>query len=77
MIHTASAPALNSVPARWVFAARDPERLKTMQNAMRASSRSLGLADDHLRVVTPDRVRIAGAPLWTDDYSDLLSILRP
>lgn len=77
MIRTASAPAFNSVPARWVFATRDPERLKSLQNAIRASNRSLGLADNHLRVITPDRVNVADAPLWTDDYSDLLSILHP
>lgn len=75
-IRTASAPKLTSVSSRWVLIAREPERLDSLLRSIAAASRSLGLSREHASLVLlgasiPERV-----PLWTDDYSDLLSIFR-
>ena len=76
-VHTAAAPALNSVSARWILATSEPDRMNALKRSLHASHRSLGLPGEHLRVIGPERYGLASAPLWTDDYSDLLGILRP
>ena len=77
-LRTASAPTLTSVPSRWVLIARESERLKRLLNSVASASRSLRLPPNHVSLVLPNRSLSDGAgPIWTDDYSDLLSILRP
>ncbi len=55
---------------------RDFERLKSAVLSARATSDLLGLSRGHLEVVPANRLLFAGIPVWTDDYSDLMSILR-
>ena len=76
-VHTAAAPALHSVSARWIFATSEPDRMEALKRSLHASHRSLGLPPEHLRVIDPEMYNLASTPLWTDDYSDLLGILRP
>ena len=76
-VHTASAPSLNSVSARWIFITSDPARLQSLKRTLQASLRSLRLPAKHLRVTELEPSQVVSAPLWTDDYSDLFGILRP
>jgi len=75
-LRTASAPALNSVPSRWVLVARRPERLERVLGSISWATRSLRLPNDHVSLALPERFPADPVPVWTDDYSDLLSVLR-
>jgi spermidine synthase len=76
-LRTASAPGLTSVPARWVFLTREPERLEGLLSSAAAASRTLGLPRNHVAVARLDRASATSEDsIWTDDYSDLLGILR-
>ncbi len=75
-IRTASAPQLTTVPSRWVVIAREPQQLADLLTSIGSASRKLRLPGDHVGVALPIEPRRGGsAPIWTDDYSDLLSIL--
>jgi len=76
-LRTASAPRLTTVRSRWVVIAREPERLESLLNSVASASRSLRLPSDHVSLALPGRFSSDGLPVWTDDYSDLFSILRP
>lgn len=75
-LHTASAPRLTSVSSRWVLIARKPERIKSLLKSVASASRSLGLPHNHLGLARPDQSMLDSVPIWTDDYTDLWSILR-
>jgi hypothetical protein len=60
-----------------VVIAHESERLESLLSSVASASRSLRLPSDHVRLALPARFMSDGVPVWTDDYSDLLSILRP
>ena len=75
-LRTASAPHLTTVPSRWVVMAREPQQLANLLTSVASASRMLRLPGDHVRVSLPEsRLSHGSGPVWTDDYSDLLSIL--
>jgi spermidine synthase len=75
-VRTESAPKLSSVRSRWVLVAHSPQRLAQALRAVDASRLALGLAPSHLDVTLPEPRLVARVPVWTDDYSDLMGILR-
>ncbi len=76
-IETPSLVAHMSGQSTWVFLSRDQARIRSLANHALQRLHSLGVADDAIRVGTPTPETLASAPLWTDDYSDLLGALRP
>ena len=60
--------------ASWVFMSRSEERIAALAQAAleRAAARPRRLPP----VIWPSRERIARAPLWTDEYSNLFRVLR-
>ena len=60
--------------ASWVFMSRSEERIAALAQAAleRAAARPRRVPP----VVWPSRERIARAPLWTDEYSNLFRVLR-
>jgi spermidine synthase len=76
-LRTGSAPRFTTVPSRWVVIAHESERLESLLSSVVSASRSLRLPSDHVSLALPARFTSDGVPVWTDDYSDLLSILRP
>jgi spermidine synthase len=75
-LRTASAPRLTTVPARWVLLARERAHLERQLNSVASATRSLRLPRNHVSLGVPQTIPSKRIPLWTDDYSDLLSILR-
>ena len=75
-IRSAQSLRFSSVFARWVFMTQDIERLKTAMISAQTTVRSLRLPRSHLQIRRADRTDLTGVPVWTDDYSDLMSILR-
>jgi SAM-dependent methyltransferase len=64
-------PRLLTNPAIWVFVSRSEARIRAIAEAPEPGGTAL-----RRTVVWPTRERIASAPLWTDDYSNLLRVLR-
>jgi spermidine synthase len=66
-----------SAPSEWVFLARSEERIRSLVRLAIARRTKLRLAPDAIQVRRPLPEVVAKAPLWTDDYSDLLGSLKP
>lgn len=75
-LRNAPVPRLTSVGARWVFISDNVDRLKAAVFTALSTSYSLRLAQNHLQVIPAISLDFKGVPIWTDDYSDLMSILR-
>ncbi len=75
-LFNAQAPRHLSNPSTWVFLSRSEPRLRELARAAALRARSRGIRLDRPAVTWPTPEMIASAPLWTDDYSDLLRVLR-
>ena len=60
----------------WVLLARDEPRIRSLGDAAEEDTRLLGVRGALPPVRFPSAAMLAGAPIWTDDYSDLLGALR-
>jgi spermidine synthase len=70
------APKHLSAASTWVFFSRSQERIRALARAAQQRHRARGLRTPQGPVTFPTPELIAGAPLWTDDYSDLLRVLK-
>lgn len=75
-LRTASAPKLTTVPSRWVLLANEARHLERVLGSVASATRSLRLPRSHVSLGLPEQFPSNRVPVWTDDYSDLLSILR-
>ena len=75
-LRTGPSARLSTVPSRWVVVARKPEQLSHLLVSVVSASQALRLPADHLGIAMPRQPLPASAPVWTDDYSDLFSLLR-
>ena len=66
-----------SAQALWVFLSRDPGRIASLLEFATQRRKQLGLPEGVMRFRTFSAAQIAGAPLWTDDYSDLFGAMEP
>jgi spermidine synthase len=76
-IETAWFPKYWSAESLWVFLARDEERLKSLARHALARREALRVPREAIRLQRPSRAWLERAPLWSDDYSDLVGALRP
>lgn len=77
LVGTNVAPKLQSHIAHWVFLSRDRKRLDDLANFVRERVQELGLPFKHAQVKRMTQEAMDEAPMWTDDYSNLLSVIRP
>jgi len=75
-IETGMVPRTRSMAAHWVFLSRDPQRLLKLAQTAWDRAAELQLSPGHVRATRLDENAIMEAPLWTDDYSDLISVIR-
>ncbi len=68
------APRQRSQGSQWVFFSEDESRLDALARAAQKRHRARGLRGNAVNRPTPEL--LARAPLWTDDYSDLLRVLK-
>jgi spermidine synthase len=61
----------------WVLLARDEQRIRSLADAAERDTLRLGVRGALPPIRFPSAAMIARAPLWTDDYSDLLGALAP
>ena len=76
MIGTAPAPRYTSGRAHWVVASRDAKPLVRLRDFAATRLEELSLPSEFLAVTHLPAQAMSRAPLWTDDYSDIFSVLR-
>ena len=73
---TRIAPRRQTKPSRWIYLARERERLDRIPPAARSLLGRLRLAPTTQRFWREDASSLEAVPLWTDDYSDLWSVMK-
>ncbi len=73
---TKRAPLRQTKPSHWIYLARDRKRLDRVEAAADPILKQLRLASDTQRFWREDDSSLRNAPLWTDDYSNLWSVIR-
>jgi spermidine synthase len=76
VVETASSPQNQSQPSDWILLSQNPQRLKQLERAVRFRTKRLGLRPNHALIRRPLMENLTRVPLWSDDYSDLLSALK-
>jgi spermidine synthase len=76
VIGTAAAPQFQSQASDWILLSRNPQRLQQLARSLRQRTRALKLPPKHAAMQRMTRLHLEDVPLWTDDYSDLLGVLR-
>jgi hypothetical protein len=62
--------------SRWVLLARDASEIDRLERMIRARMRYAGVSEPEVVVTRPEQADLEAAPLWTDDYSNILSVLK-
>lgn len=62
--------------SNWAILSADSDYVAGLPGAIQENRRALGIRPRALFLVDPERELVSAAPLWTDDYSDLLSALK-
>ena len=75
-IKTRPAPQHQSGLTDWVIIARDSDQLTRLQLRIEKRHRLLGLPPENILLRRGSDANLASFPLWTDDYSDLVSVIR-
>lgn len=76
IVTTPDVPWKQSALALWVLLARDRLQLRTLAREFKNRYRELDIPLTSIRVRRKNRVDLMHVPVWTDDYSDLFSLLR-
>jgi len=77
VIQTKAVPRYQSQIAEWILLSRNPQRIKQLTNLMGKRTKALGLRPDHVRMRRWSPATLKDVPVWSDDYSDLLGVLKP
>jgi spermidine synthase len=75
-IKTRPAPQLQSGLTDWVIIARDSDQLTRLQLRIEKRHRLLRLPPENILMRRGSDTNLESFPLWTDDYSDLVSVIR-
>jgi len=70
------APRLMSYSSTWVMISRSDARIHALARSAEQRARARGMRTLRRPVTWPTPGMIAGAPLWTDDYSNLFQVLK-
>jgi spermidine synthase len=74
-VRTGEAPAYLSSTAKWVLLHRDPKRLRSIERSLEQAQQRRGGSAGALWIWHARPVELKHVPVWTDDYSDLFSLL--
>lgn len=77
LLESPRTPRYLSSASRWAMLSRDEQRIRSLASRAEQRRRALSLSPDPTAVRRPSPEMIARAPLWTDDYTDLLSVYSP
>jgi spermidine synthase len=76
-IFNSSVPRQRSGPSRWVILTRDAAYIDELLAFIHAQQKTLELPRDSLGILRPYERSFRDYPVWTDDYSNLFSLLIP
>jgi spermidine synthase len=74
-VETDAAPLHLSRSARWALLTRNREQLGELERELERRHRALGLPPASIVTAQTRRWDVMDVPVWTDDYSDLFSLL--
>jgi hypothetical protein len=69
-------PRHRQASAKWMILSRDAAYIESFPPIAEQIRTTLRVKPKALTVTYPDELDLTDAPLWTDDYSDLLSVLK-
>jgi spermidine synthase len=75
-VQASSIPRYQSAGADWVLLHRDPNRLRELAAFMSQYLEGLGVPPSRVGMNRPTRSSLRHIPAWTDDYSDVFSLMR-
>jgi spermidine synthase len=75
-VSTPDVPRHQSQQAVWVLLARNGRQLTALMSTFKKRYRELGINPASIRMSRTQPVDVMHVPVWTDDYSDLFSLLR-
>ncbi len=76
IVGTTAAPRFQSQASDWILLSRNPQRLRQLARSLRQRTKALGLPPNHAHMQFLTKAELADIPLWSDDYSDLLAVLK-
>ena len=71
------APLYQSGNAKWVLMSRDANRIAKFTEFVPRHYRAMGIDPAAIQMARPSREHLQHIRAWTDDFSDLLSLLKP
>jgi hypothetical protein len=66
----------SSGQSKWVLLSRDPSEIDRLEQRFRARMNYAGVSEPDVMISRPKQADLDAAPLWTDDYSNILSVLK-
>jgi spermidine synthase len=66
----------SSGQSKWVLLARNASEIDRLEEKFRARMRYAGVSEPEVTPFRPARADLEAGPLWTDDYSNILSVLK-
>jgi spermidine synthase len=66
----------SSGQSKWVLLARDAGEIDRLEQKFRARMRYAGVRKPQVTLFRPVPADLEAGPLWTDDYSNILSVLK-
>jgi hypothetical protein len=75
-LSNSEAPKHLSSASTWVLVSRNQDRIRKLARAAQQRYRARGLRANKPPVIWPTPEVVSRAPLWTDDYSDMFSVLK-
>jgi SAM-dependent methyltransferase len=69
-------PGYLSGQSSWVLLSADEGKISQIERAIHARLRYAGVSESEVTLTRPDAADLASAPLWTDDFSNILSVLK-
>jgi spermidine synthase len=66
----------SSGQSKWVLLSRNPKAIDRLERRFRARMQYAGVSEPEVMISRPKQADLDAAPLWTDDYSNILSVLK-
>jgi spermidine synthase len=66
----------SSGQSKWVLLSRNPKEIDRLERRFRARMQYAGVSEPEVMISRPKQADLDAAPLWTDDYSNILSVLK-
>ena len=76
-VYTIDAPQYQSKTSKWVLLSRDTQRIAELASSLGRKHRSMGLDPGGIQLVRSNPGFLTHLRVWTDDFSDVLSVLKP